>query len=630
MKQRILNFRNPNNLRQRLVVINENNKNKRSTFDTKLAESSIFVQSSLYLEIHKKTNFLDIYDIEIPNWFRLKCIFKDVYQIQLCPICGKPCKLNLSKKANDPIFRVTCGDQICMAKYSATYIKPQSQYTKKLHANSMKNRRKILKEKYCNLFKTFKKDKNEKLSHALNEIQQYCLNAKNNQFKNGLLIREKAYFEHETFLLDILKMTKFIPIEIQNASTISVKDFNWHERIYCVLNGIASRPKCCYCQIEHVKFSNSDWQYAKSCAKCKSDKLRECRGLLTINDIKNNIDSLKYEIIAFPKNNLAKNPLKIKCKKCGYISEIFLVNGKMHNIQKMLLCKKCEKYVSNAENEIRNFIASISNEQLIVNTRDLIAPMEIDIYIPSKKLAIEFDGFYWHNDTIVKNNYHLVKTNLCEKQGIQLVHIFENEWLFKSDIVKSRLKNLLSIYDKTVFARKCKIKEVDSNTSREFQEENHIQGSVNAKVKLGLFYENELVSLMTFGKCRFSKKYEWELLRFCNKLGYHIPGAAGKLLKYFEKNYKPKSLVSYADRRWSQGKLYDALGFTLINKSSPNYWYYKSSMPGKIHSRVSFQKHKLKTILDIYNENLSEKENMKANGFSRIFDCGNLVFEKKY
>ena len=175
--------------------------------------------------------------------------------------------------------------------------------------------------------------------------------------------------------------------------------------------------------------------------------------------------------------------------------------------------------------------------------------------MPHKKLAIEFDGLYWHSEETGKNkNYHLNKTELCEKQEIQLIHIFENEWLTKQDIVKSRLKNLLGIYDKIVYSRKCEIKEVDSKISKKFQDEYHIQGSVNSKISLGLYYQNKLISLMTFGKCRFDKKHEWELLRFCNKLGYHIPGSASKLLKYFEKTYKPISLVSYADRRWSHAK----------------------------------------------------------------------------
>jgi hypothetical protein len=254
--------------------------------------------------------------------------------------------------------------------------------------------------------------------------------------------------------------------------------------------------------------------------------------------------------------------------------------------------------------------------------------MELDIYIPEKKLAIEFDGLYWHNDNIVKPNYHLNKTELCEKQGIKLIHIFENEWLTKQDIVKSRLKNLLGIYDKTIFARKCQIKEVNNKVSKEFQDKNHIQGSVNSKINLGLYFKNELISLMTFGKCRFDKKHEWELLRFCSKLGYHVPGGASKLLKYFEKNYNPKSLVSYADRKWSCGKVYEKLGFKFIHNSNPNYWYYKKII--LLESRVKYQKHKLKNLLENFDENKTEVENMKANGYNRIFDCGNMVFEKIY
>jgi hypothetical protein len=134
---------------------------------------------------------------------------------------------------------------------------------------------------------------------------------------------------------------------------------------------------------------------------------------------------------------------------------------------------------------------------------------------------------------------------------------------------------------------------------------------------------------MTFGKSRFNKKYKYELLRFCNKLGYHIPGSASKLLKYFERNYKPKSLISYADRRWSRGNVYEKLGFKMIGKSKPNYWYFKLTSNIR-YSRINFQKHKLKDILEKFDETLSESENMKLNGYNRIYDCGNLVYVKEY
>lgn len=119
------------------------------------------------------------------------------------------------------------------------------------------------------------------------------------------------------------------------------------------------------------------------------------------------------------------------------------------------------------------------------------------------------------------------------------------------------------------------------------------------------------------------------MLRFCCKQGYHIPGAAGKLLKYFEKTYSPKSLVTYADKRWSSGNIYYKLGFNFIRNSPPNYWYFKDRTDVLL-SRVNFQKHKLKDKFEKFDPLKSEVKNMKDNGYYRIFDCGNMVFEKIY
>lgn len=317
---------------------------------------------------------------------------------------------------------------------------------------------------------------------------------------------------------------------------------------------------------------------------------------------------------------------KFKCNKCGTIFNSFHING-MHK-----KCPKCNPELhgkSKMEIEVRNFIkAIIQSEDILSNTKKIIYPYELDIYIPSRKIAIEFDGLFWHTEKIGKDkNYHLYKTKECEKYGIQLIHIFENEWLYKQEIVKSRLKNIFGIYDNTCYARQCEVKEIDSTLSKYFQEANHIQGAVNSKVNLGLFYKNELVSLMTFSKPRFDKKHEWELVRFCNKLGWHIPGSASKLLTYFERNWKPNNIVSYADRRWSKGNLYEKLGFKLDHISPPDYWYFKYQ--GIIfESRFKYQKHKLMDKLEIFDPNKTEVQNMYANGYNRIFDCGNLVYIK--
>lgn len=325
---------------------------------------------------------------------------------------------------------------------------------------------------------------------------------------------------------------------------------------------------------------------------------------------------------------------KWHCNKCNTDFDAYFdsnLTAREHLFARCPICHPINSGTSKPEQDLIAYIKSIYDGDIKERCKKIIHPLEIDCYLPNKKLAFEFDGLFFHSENMGGKNkfYHLNKTEKCEKQDIQLIHIFEDEWHNKNDLIKSRIANLLGIYDKTIFARKCEIKEIDSKTSKAFQDENHIQGAVNAKINLGLYFENELISLMTFGKCRFDKKHEWELLRFCNKLGYHIPGGASKLLKYFERNYKPKSLVSYADRRWSRGKLYEALGFTFSHASEPNYWYLTPKTMIRC-SRQQFQKHKLKDILQIFNSSSTELENMIANGYDRIFDCGNLVYFKRY
>lgn len=147
-----------------------------------------------------------------------------------------------------------------------------------------------------------------------------------------------------------------------------------------------------------------------------------------------------------------------------------------------------------------------------------------------------------------------MKTELCEAQGYQLIHIFEYQWNIKKNIIKERLKHLFGIYDDKIFARNCEVKEIYLKESENFLNNYHIQGSSKSSIKLGLFFNNELIAVMTFGKPRFNKNYEWELIRYATSK--HVCGGAGKLLKYFERKYKPFSIISYADRCWSKGNLY--------------------------------------------------------------------------
>ena len=288
------------------------------------------------------------------------------------------------------------------------------------------------------------------------------------------------------------------------------------------------------------------------------------------------------------------------------------------------------------QNEIYEFIKTVYEGRVICDTRKVISPLELDIYVPEMNVAIEFDGLKYHSVSCVEEDnkesktYHINKTVLCMNKGIKLFHIFENEWLDenKKEIWKSVIKNALNVHDKILYARQCKIREVSNKIKREFLENNHLQGDCQSSINLGLFYKDEIVSIMTFGTPRFNKIHDYELLRFCSKLGYQIRFAASKLLKYFERNNKGKTLVSYANQRWSNGLLYFNLGFKKDDtKIDPSYFYF-SLRDKRLLSRYSCQKHLLKDMLEIFDENISESENMFNNGFYKIYDCGSLTFTK--
>lgn len=350
------------------------------------------------------------------------------------------------------------------------------------------------------------------------------------------------------------------------------------------------------------------------------------------SSFENFIKNCKYDEPMFTLDEYLKcdkhDILKFKCKKCGNIFESHHYDGH-HN--RCPICYPVNISNSLSEIEISNYIKDLGFE-VVTNDRSVLNGKELDIYIPSKNMAIEFDGLYWHNhfNCHGDKNYHLNKTKMCMDKNIHLIHIFEDEWLFKNDIVKSRIRDYLGIYDNVVYARKCQIKKIEDTSYLDFLDNNHLQGKISSSINYGLYDINgQLISLMTFGNYRRStglksKNDEYELLRFCNKLGYHIPGAASRLLKHFITDYNPSKIISYADRRWSAGKLYESLGFEYIKSTVPNYWYIISN---KREHRFNWRKDQLSKKLKIYKNDLSEIENMKLNGYQTIYDCGSLLYE---
>ncbi len=240
-------------------------------------------------------------------------------------------------------------------------------------------------------------------------------------------------------------------------------------------------------------------------------------------------------------NEVKKGSVIIDCPKCGNKSELtkqLLYERYKRNYDVCLNCNPLGfKQRSGYENEICDFLDVIGVKYL-TNFKLKNKKTEVDVFIPDYNLGIEFNGLYWHNELFKTPFYHLEKTIKCEGENIELIHIFEDEWIYNQEIIKSIIKNKIKISENKIFARKCEIREVGFKECKDFLEKNHIQGSVNSRVRLGLFFKDEMVSIMTFSKGRIimgGKTDEWELNRFCNKLNTNVIGSASKLLKNFIK-----------------------------------------------------------------------------------------------
>lgn len=325
-------------------------------------------------------------------------------------------------------------------------------------------------------------------------------------------------------------------------------------------------------------------------------------------------------------------------KIIDYFSSEFIINHNNHqfisstgllydriksNCEICLICNPLNSNSSSYENEIIEWLKS-NNEYVESRNRNIIGNLELDIYIPNKKVAIEFNGLYWHSDRFKNKYYHVEKTKRCDNIGIDLLHIFEDDWNNKKDIVKSIIKNKLKLITNTIYARECTIKSIKLNECKEFLIKNHIQGYSRCAYKIGLFYKSELVSVMTFGNRRTNSTIEFELIRFCNKIDTIVIGGASKLFTFFIKNYNYSGkIVSYADASLFSGGLYEKLGFSLAHLSKPNYYWVVN---GIRYHRFKYNKKKLveKFNSDI---NKSESEIMSEMGYYKIWACGQYKYE---
>ena len=316
------------------------------------------------------------------------------------------------------------------------------------------------------------------------------------------------------------------------------------------------------------------------------------------------------------------------CNKC----EEKLYNISYYNYyQRKFIYRKCPctiKYplnnlpTNNNNTDIEQMVRCVLdkyNIEYITNSRSIIYPYELDIYIPSKRIAIECNGSYWHCDKNVEKTKHYDKYKLCLDNNIQLLTVWEDQLYTKLEIIESIILSKLGMYDRRIYARQCIIKKVSSNICNEFLDKYHLQGKTNSSIRLGLYYNNELISVMTFGKGRkcLNSKSNYELYRYCCKKEVQVIGGASKLFKHFLKEYNPECIESFSSNDISNGNLYKQLGF-VFKSNSIGYWYVDRKK--QRYHRYKFRKQEL--IKEGYDENKTEFEIMDERGFYRIYDSG--------
>lgn len=300
--------------------------------------------------------------------------------------------------------------------------------------------------------------------------------------------------------------------------------------------------------------------------------------------------------------------------------------------------------LSNMEAEVITYIKEIQpNIRIIQHDRTLINPLELDIYLPEYKLAIECNPTGTHNSSVSYRNdppkpirYHQMKTNMCEEKGVFLLHVFGYEWEHKKDVMKSIIANLIHANTHTIYARKCKVVNIDGTTCKNFLDQYHRQGNANSSTRYGLTFNHELVAVMTFSKPRTTIKANkfnsnencYELVRFCSKSDYNIVGGASKLFKHFIKEMNPETVYSYSDRAHTKGTLYSNLNFKEISRSDPGYVWVNLNT-NIAYNRVNTQKQNIKKFLndDTIDLSKSETEIMEAHRYVKVYDSGVITWE---
>lgn len=458
-------------------------------------------------------------------------------------------------------------------------------------------------------------------------LEQYLRLSKNS---NGLYVRESFVKENMPHIFEIINTPNIIG--------------NFDEKVYAYENNIKYALKC-KCGNKLI-FKNRSKGYNVYCSSSCSSIYGKEKAVNTLflssgvkhpSQLQHNIDKRIEEKINKVKEyikdpslllnyNVDTKEYTFKCNKCNkiHITSDGVILQRMYLDLDWRDCITGLNGISNGEIKLKEYIQSIYSEPIQSNVK-ILNRKEIDIYLPNLKIGIEYNGLYYHNELSKDMNYHHDKWKIANDKGIKLIQIYEDEWNYKQDIVKSRLKNLINQNTIKIFARKCIIKPVKFNEVKDFLNNNHLQGSINSSINYGLYYNSELVSLMTFGKPRKGIKYKtnnaYELYRFCSKLNHNIIGGASKLFNHFINTNKDiNEIYSFSALEWPGG-VYEKIGMTLKSISKYSYWYIEKGL------RFSRHKYNKQNLINLgHDPNKSASEILKELKILRIYGPGNKTY----
>ena len=318
-----------------------------------------------------------------------------------------------------------------------------------------------------------------------------------------------------------------------------------------------------------------------------------------------------------------------RCNVCGHIFKSRYAEGRI-----ISRCPECEPGLYRlSQTKVYEFLNHIDSDcEYIQNIRDILNGYEIDIGSKKSKFLIEYDGLIWHTyepnprGNTKPKNYHLMKTENCEKQGYTLIHITDDEWIGNEKLCKGMIRSILGKKSYSIYSNKCKIIEVDNETKDKYISKYTFSYTDNSSIRIALTYKNRIVSMITLMKCDDNGKYK--ILNYIELNNFHIINGFDKMIKYFEQTYTPKELISYLDRRWYNLKTSYLNGFELIETTEPNFWYTDGTV--KYNQMIFIDENKAIELCEKYDKSKSILENMNMNGYKRFYDSGTFIFHKKY